>query len=141
MKAVVFVWGSLALTVFLLVCTLLVVAAGVGPLGERSDEPTVEGRPVRAWLHDLKGDSDEVRLRAAEALDRLGPDNTDAIPVLTEGLRDDDRTVRICCARGLGLIGPKARPALPELDAAMATSTGPELRAILGAERRIERLR
>ena len=65
-------------------------------------------------------DSDElkdgpIRLIAAFALGRIGPEARAAIPDLIAALSGPDSRVRGEAARALGLIGPEARAAVPAL--------------------------
>ena len=56
-----------------------------------------------------------IRLIAAEALGRIGPDAKSAIPELIKALSGPDSRVRSEAARALGAIGPAAAAAIPEL--------------------------
>ena len=60
-------------------------------------------------------DDGPIRLIAAEALGRIGPDAKAAIPNLIAALSGPDSRVRSEAARALGGIGPAAAPAIPEL--------------------------
>ena len=56
-----------------------------------------------------------IRLIAAFALGRIGPEARAAIPDLIAALSGPDSRVRGEAARALGLMGPDARAAIPEL--------------------------
>ena len=56
-----------------------------------------------------------VRSNCALALGAVGPDARDAVPALTERLKDEEWTVRLQSATALGKIGPDAKPALTDL--------------------------
>jgi HEAT repeat protein len=79
------------------------------------------GRIGAAAVPDLVralGDPDPgVRLRAAEALARIGPDAKEAVPELIRLLSDEREHVetRKAAAWALGQIGPPASGAVPEL--------------------------
>ncbi len=67
----------------------------------------------------LADPSPSVRLAAAEALCRLGHEQ-DALPVLIDGLGDDDQRVKLQAAIVIVAIGEKARPAIPRINRALA---------------------
>lgn len=58
---------------------------------------------------------DEVRMRAAMILGRIGPEAEEAIPALTEALKDPRSEVRREAVFALGAIGPAAAPAVPQI--------------------------
>jgi HEAT repeat protein len=60
-------------------------------------------------------DEGPIRLIAAEALGRIGPEAKAAIPDLIAAMKGPDSRVRAEAARALGGIGPDAVPAIPEL--------------------------
>ncbi len=60
-------------------------------------------------------DDGPIRLIAAEALGRIGPDAKAAIPDLIAAMGDPDSRVRAEAARALGGIGPDAAAAIPDL--------------------------
>jgi len=60
-----------------------------------------------------------VRLNAARALARIGPEAKSAVPALVTALNDADPLVRITAARALGQIGADASSAIPALIRAM----------------------
>jgi hypothetical protein len=70
---------------------------------------------VPALAEALGDSSAQVRLQAARALARIGPDAAAAVPALTSALSDLDPLVRQNAARALGQIGPAAHDAVPSL--------------------------
>ncbi len=88
-------------------------------------------------------DDGPIRLIAAEALGRIGPEAKAAIPDLIAALSGPDSRVRSEAARALGGIGPEAAPAIPELIRLL--TRGPVARATTGGlvrrKTRISRLR
>jgi HEAT repeat protein len=97
-----------------------------------------QGRPVQAWLDDLRALDQPTNREALEALSAMGPENQDAVPELTRALEDENSMVRAGAARGLGRIGPAARQALPALQAARENTHGKDLKEMLQARARIE---
>ena len=95
----------------------LAVLAGCGggdkPKQAVSDKPvaTFRGQPVSHWAAALKDRDADYRTLAASALQALGADAADAVPVLTEALADESATVRAGAAMALSAIGAPARPA------------------------------
>jgi HEAT repeat protein len=80
----------------------------------------VQGRAVvPALARALTDDDDQVRVNAALALFKIGPDAGEAVPALIGALRDKDNRVRMDAAMALFKIGPDAREAVPALIAAM----------------------
>ena len=99
-------------------------------------EPRYEGRPLRLWLASLNHEERSTRLRAQEALRRIG---TAAVPPLERELRRrnpmhvvvagfvsrylprvgwetvDASVHRQAAVRALGILGPAARHAVPAL--------------------------
>ena len=61
-------------------------------------------------LQDKNG---AVRLAAAWALGKIGPDAKTAVPALTKLLKDKRSDVRRAAAFSLGEIGPEAKTAIP----------------------------
>jgi HEAT repeat protein len=66
-------------------------------------------------LVGLQSPERSVRLDAAAALGRLGPQATKAVPALIQALKDADVHVRKLAALALGDIGPAAVIAVPAL--------------------------
>jgi HEAT repeat protein len=79
-----------------------------------------EGRAlVPALARALEDADDQVRVNAALALYKIGPDAREAVPALIVALRDKENRVRMDAAMTLFRIGPDAREAVPALIAAM----------------------
>jgi hypothetical protein len=95
-------------------------------------------------VRGLKHRDRAVRLEAAAALARLGPEATPAVPALAGALQDGDVHVRKMAALALGDIGPDAEGAVPDLtDALRDGHAGVRRRAcqatlILPAQRQLE---
>jgi len=70
---------------------------------------------VPALVNILQGSDVDMRICAAEALRRMGPEAQDAVPSLEKLLGDKDRDVCWIAARALGGIGPAAKGAVPAL--------------------------
>ena len=70
---------------------------------------------IEALIDALKDPDEEVRMFAAYALWRTGPDARDAVPALIDALKDGDGEVRNAAVHALGQIGPDARDAVPAL--------------------------
>ena len=65
-----------------------------------------------ALIAKLKDKNANVRLRAADALRRMGQAAKDAVPALIRALRDKELKVSFDATRALGQIGPVAVPTL-----------------------------
>jgi HEAT repeat protein len=98
--------GSFARATFLALAWLLV------PEPSSGQAVNYLGRALAEWQSDLEEPVPEVRRRAARALGHFGPE---AVPALSQALRDDDVSVRIAAARALARMGPAAKEAVPVL--------------------------
>lgn len=89
-------------------------------LGARGDSPSVvAGKPLPAWIADLKDKNPQIRAQAAGALGQLGVKAKEAVPALSQTLTDSNATVRTRAAAALWRIDRKQLPAvLPILLAA-----------------------
>jgi HEAT repeat protein len=76
------------------------------------EDPTFEGKTVKAWLEALRSNNYVARLEASKAMSKTGQK---AIPQLMAALKDDDPTVRAIAARTIGQIGLDAKAAAPLL--------------------------
>lgn len=63
----------------------------------------------------LRDPDPEMRVMAAKAIARIGPEASDAVPPLVAAMNDSNPDVRKYVIRALGQIGPKASPAIPAL--------------------------
>ena len=61
------------------------------------------------------GTGPKYREAAVKALRKFGPAAKDAVPALTQALKDQDKTIRIAAAYCLGELGPEAAAAVPVL--------------------------
>jgi HEAT repeat protein len=74
-------------------------------------------KPVADLITDLKNKDEAVRIKAAR--DIAGQANArDAIPALTEALKDSSPYVRKVAAATLGTLGPEASSSIPALEKA-----------------------
>jgi HEAT repeat protein len=78
-------------------------------------EPEFNGRPLSAYIAELKADAPATRNAAAYAIASMGPAARSAVPALIIALGDDSPTVRYPAALALGEIGPGAESAVPAL--------------------------
>jgi len=78
-------------------------------------EPETDGRPLSAWIADLKADAPQVRNAAAYEISGLGPEAVAAVPALIEALNDPLEVVRYPVCVALREIGPGAKDAVPAL--------------------------
>ena len=70
---------------------------------------------VNSLIEELKDPNEDVRARAASALEEFGPEAKAEVPPLIGALKDEDEGVRSRAARALGNIGPEAKAAVPAL--------------------------
>jgi hypothetical protein len=87
--------------------------------GKRGKEPVADGRPLSAWVADLKAAAPQTRNAAAYEIAGLGPAAAPAVPALVEALRDPSPAVRFPVTVALREIGPAAKAAVPELKRVM----------------------
>ncbi len=67
-----------------------------------------EADSVVSILTELLGDNDgNIRMAAAEVLEKIGPQAQTAIPALTKALQDEHKGVREAAAEALGKIDKK----------------------------------
>ena len=72
-------------------------------------------RPIAEWIARLTDTDPRVRLEAAEALGRLGPEAAVAIEPLVQRFYDPEELVRDAAGSSLEQIGPVSVPALRQL--------------------------
>jgi HEAT repeat protein len=101
-----------------LLSAALLTFAGDGPAmaPAAEPEPAYQGRPLSAWVSDLKSRDPDVRFDAAIAVGRLGPRAGSAVPDLIAMLKDENSEVVYAARLSLGRIG---KPAIPPLLIAM----------------------
>jgi len=103
------------------------------------NEPTTSGRPLSAWIADLKAPAPSSRNAAAYEIAGLGPAAAPAVPALIEALDDEIPAVRFPVTVALGEIGPAAEAAIPKLKQVMEEDFNDEVAA--GAKRAIRHIR
>lgn len=81
----------------------------------QNKEPETDGRPLSAWIADLKAEAPQVRHDAAYEISGLGPEAVAAVPALIEALKDPLPVVRYPVCVALREIGPGAVAAVPAL--------------------------
>ncbi|HZA98074.1 MAG TPA: HEAT repeat domain-containing protein [Gemmatimonadales bacterium] len=104
----------------------------------RSREPVSSGRPLSAWIADLKAPAPETRNAAAYEIAGIGPDAAAAVPALIETLDDPIAAVRFPVTVALLEIGPAARAAVPRLRQMMDEEINDEIAA--SARRALKRI-
>jgi HEAT repeat protein len=121
----------------------LVVALGVSAsvlsAQTPSAEPSTDGRPLSAWIAELKAPAPSTRNAAAYEIAGLGPAAAAAVPALIEALDDEVPSVRFPVTVALGEIGPAAAAAVPRLKQMMEEDINDEVAA--GAKRAIRHIR
>ena len=101
-------------------------------------DPVTDGRPLSAWVADLKADAPQVRNAAAYEISGLGPAAAPVVPALIEALDDPAPTVRFPVTVALGEIGPAASAAVPRLQKMMDDEVNDEIAA--AAKRALRRI-
>ncbi len=102
-------------------------------------EPVADGRPLSAWIADLKASSPQSRNAAAYQIAGMGPAGVAAVPALIEALDDEIAAVRFPVTVALGEIGPGAEAAVPRLLQMMDEDINDEIAA--GARRAVRRIK
>jgi HEAT repeat protein len=102
-------------------------------------EPIADGRPLSAWIADLKAEAPQTRNAAAYEISGLGPAAVSAVPALIEALEDPSAAVRFPVTVALGEIGPAAVGAVPRLRKMMDEDMNDEIAA--SAKRAIRRIK
>jgi HEAT repeat protein len=83
-------------------------------------KPEHQGRPLSAWLEQLRAPAPEARLQAALALrDMDARDAASVVPALASALGDASAPVRAASAQALQRYTTHAAPALPQLVAVL----------------------
>lgn len=98
---------------------LTLLAARAEAQGQRHKEPEFEGRPLSAWIQDLKAPAPYSRNIAAYAISGMGDSAVSAVPALIEALSDPVPAVRFPVCVALREIGPAAKDAIPALTKAL----------------------
>jgi HEAT repeat protein len=101
-------------------------------------EPTSGGRPLSAWIADLKAPAPQTRNAAAYEIAGMGPAAAAAVPALIETLDDPMAAVRYPATIALLEIGPAAKAAVPRLQQMMDDEINDEVAA--SARRALKRI-
>ena len=101
-------------------------------------EPMAEGRPLSAWIAELKAPAPETRNAAAYQIAGMGPQAAAAVPALIEALDDPIAAVRYPVTVALLEIGPAAKAAVPRLRQMMEEEINDEIAA--GARRALKHI-
>jgi HEAT repeat protein len=97
-----------------------------------------QGRPLSAWIADLKAPAPETRNAAAYQIAGMGPPAAAAVPALIEALDDPIAAVRYPVTVALLEIGPAAKAAVPRLQQMMEEEINDEIAA--GARRALKHI-
>ncbi len=103
----------------LLALTLLVARAEAQAGKQKHKEPEFDGRPLSAWIADLKAPAPYSRNIAAYAISGMGAEGAPAVPALIAALDDPEAAVRFPVCVALREIGPAAKDAIPALTKAL----------------------
>lgn len=99
------------------IAALTLLATRTEAQGKPAKQPEFDGRPLSAWIEDLKAPAPQTRNAAAYAISGMGPAAAAAVPALVRALENPDElpTVRFPVCIALREIGPEARDAVPAL--------------------------
>ncbi len=102
----------------LLAAALVLAFAAAAAAQQPAKDPIGNGRPLSAWVAELKGESPETRHDAAYEIAWMGPAAASAVPALIEALNrpDEKPTVIYPIEVALREIGPAASAAIPSLE-------------------------
>jgi HEAT repeat protein len=103
-----------------------------------AQEPVSDGRPLSAWIADLKAPAPQTRNAAAYEIAGMGPKAAAAVPALIEALDDPAAAVRFPVTIALLEIGPAAKAAVPRLRQMMDEEINDEIAA--AARRALKRI-
>jgi HEAT repeat protein len=104
----------------------------------RVREPVSGGRPLSAWIADLKAPAPQTRNAAAYEIAGIGPAAAPAVPALILLLDDPIPAVRYPATVALLEIGPAAKAAVPKLREMMDEEINDEIAA--SARRALKRI-
>jgi HEAT repeat protein len=107
----------IALTLALALGSTQAVAQGTG--GQQPNRLVFQGRPLSAWIKDLKAAAPQTRNAAAYSIGSFGPAAKSAVPALIDALNDPVAAVRYPVCIALREIGPDAAAAVPALQKAL----------------------
>ncbi len=96
---------------FWLACCILALAGCNKPDPVDSENYLVEGRALGSWLDQLRDDPDDPGnvQEVLEVLQKLGPEDKDAVPALVAALKDESPIVRLIAVKSLGQIEPTGK--------------------------------
>jgi HEAT repeat protein len=97
-------------TIYVALAAMLVAAPAAA-----QQQLSYEGRPLSAWIKDLKAPAPQSRSAAAYAISGMGAAAKSAVPALIEALSDSEPAVRFPVCVALREIGPPAAAAVPKL--------------------------
>lgn len=102
-----------------LALTALLAAASRPLAGQQQIPDPSKGRPLSAWIADLKAQSPQTRHDAAYNIAWMGPAAAPAVPALITALERPDEVGVVLYSIEVALreIGPPARAAIPALEA------------------------
>jgi HEAT repeat protein len=130
------------LTRVLLSCGAAALIMSSGALAQTKPaparEPVSSGRPLSAWVADLKAPAPQTRNAAAYEIAGMGPAAAAAVPALIEALDDPAAAVRYPVTVALLEIGPAAKAAVPKLQQMMDEEINDEIAA--SARRALKRI-
>jgi HEAT repeat protein len=96
---------------------LALVTTGAAAQAESGQQKLVfQGRPLSAWIKDLKAEAPQTRNAAAYSIGSFGPAAKSAVPALIDALSDPVPAVRYPVCIALREIGPAAAAAVPALE-------------------------
>jgi HEAT repeat protein len=104
----------------------------------QAGEPVSSGRPLSAWVAELKAPAPQTRNAAAYEIAGIGPAAAAAVPALIEALDDPVAAVRYPVTVALLEIGPAAKAAVPKLRQMMDEEINDEIAA--SARRALKRI-
>ena len=85
------------------------------PAPSKTAKADPKEKPLSQWIKELDDTDPKTRLHAVEAINAIGPDAKEALPVLTRLLKEKDIPLRVAVIKAIGGIGdPTAVPALVE---------------------------
>lgn len=104
----------------LLPCLLLLLAGCQGAAsGDPLAEHDFEGKSFEQWVAQLQDQDAYMRREATAAMERIGPNDKEAVPALAVMVRHPNANVRWLAVRALGRIGNDAKKAHKEVANAM----------------------
>jgi HEAT repeat protein len=119
--------------------TILLFVGPPPPACGFEEDLVYEGRPLREWLLDIRGNDPAARRRASRVLRLVGPEAHEAVPALLMAMKTDDAVARYRLSRTLARMGPRTVPLLSasiRFENAQLTQGAARALAILGPEAR-----